>query len=80
MQILVSDYNGVTITLNVEIFDLIADVKSKIEEKEGIPFDQQRLIYNSITLDDTATLAAFGIKNKAKLILESISGLMRTYV
>jgi Ubiquitin family len=69
MVISVKTLTGKIITLNVKPSETVYDIKSKIEDQEGIPIDQQKLLFTGKQLEDHRTLANYKIERESTLHL-----------
>ena len=71
MQIKIKNLAGKTLTLDIESGDTIENVKKRVEEKEGIPPSQQRLIFCGRAMADAKTVSDYNLQagNTLHLVL-----------
>mmetsp|Transcript_20496 Transcript_20496/g.30027 ORF Transcript_20496/g.30027 Transcript_20496/m.30027 type:complete len:124 (+) Transcript_20496:128-499(+) len=69
MQLFVKTLTGKTVSIEVEEGESIEEVKAKIAEKEGIPAEQQRLIFGGQQLQDAKTLQDYDVGDDSTLHL-----------
>jgi ubiquitin C len=67
LQIFIKTVTGKTISVDVDSSDLIDTIKTKIQEKEGVPRDKQRLIFAGKQLQDNLTVSHYNLAKEGNL-------------
>ncbi|KAM0053241.1 putative Ubiquitin-like domain-containing protein [Helianthus debilis subsp. tardiflorus] len=81
MRIFINIPTGESITLKVKSSDTIGNLKTKIQDKMHVPYDEQEMIFNEMVLDNMDTLAEHNIKRESTLTLMRISTVyMRIFI
>lgn len=73
MRIFIKTITGFTITLDVEPYDSVQNLKIKIQDKQNVPLANQRLIFAGQLLEDARTLSECNIENYATMHLVIMS-------